>query len=68
MVDRDRWGFVVTDDTFATSLAGVYAAGDLRARATKQLGAAVGDGIAALIAIRPYLQRHSDMRMIDINA
>jgi thioredoxin reductase (NADPH) len=47
---------------------GVYAAGDLRARATKQLGAAVGDGIAALIAIRSYLQRLSDVRVIDINA
>jgi thioredoxin reductase (NADPH) len=68
VVERDAWGFVVTDDTFATSLPGVYAAGDLRARATKQLGAAVGDGIAALIAIRSYLQRHSDLRVVDINA
>ena len=68
VVERDQWGFVVTDDTFATSLPGVYAAGDLRARATKQLGAAVGDGIAALIAIRSYLQRHSDLRVLDINA
>jgi thioredoxin reductase (NADPH) len=68
VVERDEWGFVVTDDTFATSLPGVYAAGDLRARATKQLGAAVGDGIAALIAIRSYLQRHSDLRVLDINA
>jgi thioredoxin reductase (NADPH) len=47
---------------------GVYAAGDVRARSTKQLGAAVGDGIAALIAIRSYLQRVSDLPMIDINA
>jgi thioredoxin reductase (NADPH) len=68
VVERDKWGFVVTDDTFATSVPGVYAAGDLRARATKQLGAAVGDGIAALIAIRSYLQRHSDLRVLDINA
>jgi thioredoxin reductase (NADPH) len=68
VVERDRWGFVVTDDTFATSLPGVYCAGDVRARSTKQLGAAVGDGIAALIAIRSFLQRHSDMRLIDVNA
>jgi thioredoxin reductase (NADPH) len=67
-VERDQWGFVVTDDTFATSMPGVYAAGDVRARSTKQLGAAVGDGIAALIAIRSYLQRVSDLPMIDINA
>ena len=68
VVERDQRGFVRTDDTFATSLPGVYAAGDVRARATKQLGAAVGDGIAALIAIRSFLQRHSDMRVVDVNA
>jgi thioredoxin reductase (NADPH) len=68
VVERDRWGFVVTDDMFGTSLPGVYCAGDVRARSTKQLGAAVGDGIAALIAIRSFLQRHSDMRLIDVNA
>jgi thioredoxin reductase (NADPH) len=67
VVERDAWGFIRTDDTFATSMPGVYAAGDARARSTKQLGAAVGDGIAALIAIRSFLQRHSDLRTIDIN-
>ena len=34
----------------------------------QQLGSAVGDGIAALIAIRAYLQRHSDLRRLEINA
>ncbi|MBO0867701.1 MAG: FAD-dependent oxidoreductase [Micromonosporaceae bacterium] len=64
----DRWGFVVTDDAFATSMPGVFAAGDVRAGTTKQLGAAVGEGIAALIAIRGYLQRHSDLRTLEVNA
>jgi thioredoxin reductase (NADPH) len=64
----DRWGFVATDDAFATSVPGVFAAGDVRAGATKQLGAAVGDGIAALIAIRSFLQRHSDLPTVDVNA
>jgi thioredoxin reductase (NADPH) len=68
VVERDEWGFVRTDDTFATSLPGVYAAGDVRARATKQLGAAVGDGIAALIAVRSFLQRHGEMRVVEVNA
>lgn len=67
-VDLDRWGFVRTDDAFATSLPGVFAAGDIRAGATKQLGAAVGDGIAALIAIRRYLQRRSEVAMVEVNA
>jgi thioredoxin reductase (NADPH) len=68
LVDLDQWGFVRTDDTFATSVPGVFAAGDVRAGATKQLGAATGDGIAALIAIRSYLQRHSAVPVIDVNA
>ncbi|HET6214899.1 MAG TPA: FAD-dependent oxidoreductase [Micromonosporaceae bacterium] len=67
-VATDRWGFVVTDDTFATSLPGVFCAGDVRAGSTKQLGAAVGDGIAALIAIRSYLQRRHDLMVVDVNA
>jgi thioredoxin reductase (NADPH) len=46
----------------------VFAAGDARAGSTKQLGAAVGDGIAALIAIRSYLQAHSDLRRWEVNA
>ena len=67
-VELDEWGFVRTDAAFATSVRGVFAAGDVRAGSTKQLGSAVGDGIAALIAIRSYLQEHSDLRRIDVNA
>jgi len=68
VVDLDQWGFIRTDGTFATSVPGVFAAGDARVGSTKQLGSAVGDGIAALIAIRTYLQEHSDLRRLDINA
>jgi thioredoxin reductase (NADPH) len=64
----DRWGFVVTDDMFATSLPGVFASGDVRADSTKQLGSAVGDGIAALLQVRAYLRRHHEMRAVSVNA
>ncbi|MHB8717476.1 MAG: FAD-dependent oxidoreductase [Candidatus Dormibacteria bacterium] len=57
-VRLDGYAFIETDATFATSMPGVFAAGDVRAGSTKQLGAAVGDGIAALIAIRAHLQTH----------
>ncbi len=60
-VDLDEAGFIATDGMFRTNLEGVYAAGDGRRGSTKQLGAAVGDGIAALIAIRGYLQSHSHL-------
>ena len=60
-VELDEWGFVASEG-FATSLPGVYAAGDVRAGSTKQLGSATGDGIAALIAIREYLGHHGHIR------
>jgi thioredoxin reductase (NADPH) len=55
---RDEGGFLVTSPTFQTSVAGVFAAGDVRAGSTKQLGSAVGDGIAALLMVRRYLEEH----------
>ena len=59
-VELDEWGFVASEG-FATSLEGVYVAGDVRAGSTKQLGSATGDGIAALLAVREYLGRHGHM-------
>lgn len=60
-VDLDRWGFIVTDETFQTSMPGVFAAGDVRAGSTKQLGAAIGEGVTALIMVRQYLQKLGDV-------
>lgn len=56
-VDLDDRGFIITDGMFATSLEGVFAAGDVRAGATRQVGSAVGEGIAALLSIRSFLER-----------
>lgn len=60
-VERDPAGFIVTSATFETSMPGVFAAGDVRAGSTKQLGSAVGDGIAALLMTRRYLEEHKQM-------
>jgi thioredoxin reductase (NADPH) len=60
-VDLDARGFVDTKGGFTTSVPGVFAAGDVRRGSTKQLGSAVGEGIAALIAIREYLQEHHEV-------
>ncbi len=60
-VELDRWGFALTDDTFQTSMPGVYAAGDVRAGSTKQLGAATGEGITALLMVRQHLEKVGDM-------
>jgi len=57
-VERDAAGFLVTTATMETSMPGVFAAGDVRAGSTKQLGSAVGDGIAALLMVRRHLEDH----------
>jgi thioredoxin reductase (NADPH) len=60
-VDLDSRGFVDDKGGFTTSVPGVFAAGDVRRGSTKQLGSAVGDGIAALLAIREYLEQHHEV-------
>jgi thioredoxin reductase (NADPH) len=60
-LELDRWGFVSTDHEFSTSIPGVFAAGDVRAGSTKQLGAAIGEGITALLHVREYLQEIGDV-------
>jgi thioredoxin reductase (NADPH) len=55
-VDLDDRGLIVTDMGLQTSLPGVFAAGDVRSGSTKQLASAVGEGAAAAIGIRMYLE------------
>jgi thioredoxin reductase (NADPH) len=56
LVDLDDRGFVVTGPTLQTSVAGVFAAGDCRMGSTKQAASAAGEGAAAALAIRHYVQ------------
>jgi thioredoxin reductase (NADPH) len=65
--ERDDAGFLVTGPTMQTSVAGVFAAGDVRSGSTKQLGSAVGDGIAALLMTRRYLEagHHKAKALVD---
>jgi len=55
-VDLDERGFVRTDDRFRTSMDGLFAAGDVRTGSTKQVGSATGEGIAALLSARRWLE------------
>ena len=55
-VDLDERGLIVTDMGLQTSVPGVFAAGDVRSGSTKQLASAVGEGAAAAIGIRMYLE------------
>ena len=54
-VDLDDRGLIMTDMGLQTSMPGVFAAGDVRSGSTKQLASAVGEGAAAAIGIRMFL-------------
>ena len=66
-VDLDEHGFVEDKGRFATSMPGVFVAGDVRRDSTKQLASAVGDGISALLAVRRYLEEHHDIAVHTYN-
>jgi thioredoxin reductase (NADPH) len=51
----DDDGFIVTDQEMATSIPGVYAAGDLRSKRSRQIINAAGEGAVAELSIEHYL-------------
>jgi thioredoxin reductase (NADPH) len=58
-------GFIDAPD-FATSARGVFAAGDARAGSTKQVASAVGEGAAAALAVRRYLEEIGEARHVEV--
>jgi thioredoxin reductase (NADPH) len=58
-IERDRRGFVTTDQMMQTSLKGFFAAGDVRAGATAQAASAAGEGAAVALMMRDYLRMAS---------
>jgi thioredoxin reductase (NADPH) len=54
----DARGFIQSDELFQTKTPGVFVAGDVRSGSTWQIGAAVGEGISAALAMRQYLDEH----------
>ncbi len=54
-LQTDEGGFVVTDAEMQTSVEGVFAAGDLRAKRTRQIINAAGEGATAELSAEHYL-------------
>ena len=52
----DGSGFVLADPGMQTDLPGVFVAGDVRSGSTKQAASAAGEGAAAALAIRRYVE------------
>lgn len=55
LLQLDEQGFIKTDTAYATSLPGVFCAGDVRSGSTWQIASAVGEGASAALAIRKFL-------------
>lgn len=55
-VEEER-GFIVADDTMATSVEGLYAAGDIAKKGLRQVVTALSDGAVAGNALAAYLRR-----------
>ena len=51
----DRSGFIITDDRMATSVKGLYCAGDLRATPFRQVVVAAGEGAVAAHSAAEYI-------------
>ena len=64
--ELDPRGFISTDQSFRTSVPGVFAAGDVRASSTKQLGSAVGEGVTSLLMVRQYLRSLGEVPPHDV--
>lgn len=58
-IELDEIGLIKTDAHLQTSIAGVYASGDVRSGATMQIASAVGEGAAAALSIREFLDEHA---------
>jgi len=50
-IEKDEWGYILTNEDMLTSIEGVYAVGDLRSKKYRQITTAVADGTIAAIAV-----------------
>lgn len=57
-LELDEAGYVLAEEDGRTSVPGLFAAGDCRRKAVRQLATAVGDGAVAAVAACDYLDRH----------
>jgi len=55
LLELDEVGWIVTDGDMNTSVKGIYAVGDVRAKKFRQISTAVGDGTTGALAASEYV-------------
>ncbi len=63
-LQQDARGFIVTDDTMATSLEGVFAVGDVRTTPLRQVVTAAADGAVGAVYAVKYLETVKEAQKI----
>jgi thioredoxin reductase (NADPH) len=66
LVELDPQGFIRTGMDLQTNVPGFFAAGDVRSGSTKQAASAAGEGAAAALGLRRYLEGKAGMRPMDV--
>ncbi len=59
-LERDPYGYVITDREMHTSVEGVFAAGEIQDRIYRQVATSVGQGTAAAMTAERWLAEHED--------
>ena len=63
-LEQDARGFIVTDDTMATSVEGVFAVGDVRTTPLRQVITAAADGAVGAVYAVKYLETHKEAETV----
>lgn len=61
-IELDEAGYILTNGKMETSLPGVFAAGDIRAKEVRQIVTAAADGAAAAIQAEKYIAENAKSR------
>lgn len=56
LIKLDENGFIITDEALKTNIDGIFAAGDVRKKALRQVVTSVADGALAVSSVREYLK------------
>ena len=62
IVKLDEDNYILTDEDMSTSVPGIFAAGDVRAKPLKQITTAVGDGATAAVSSEKYISQMNQMK------